>query len=196
MQMTARHHDAMNSYWADWPRSLSVCHNELRDIDRTSIPGGPACNEPASDRSEREAMSYYLCIAVPRPILGQLSRYFDPCIWTNSAQGTPIGEATRGSDKDLAAALIQIGSSSAFLVGRGGVKRTHNNDRRALLLDGVRSIYEANAGCTISLLLHAMRGLIATEPVLVREEIRLDLGRWEAIGGELEEDVRYRISTP
>jgi hypothetical protein len=93
--------------------------------------------------------------------------------------------------RDWRVVLLQIGSSSASLIGKGGTKRTHNNDHSGLLIDGITKLVKADI--PVYFLVHWMEGNISTEPVLVKGEKQLTIdGLLQEIWG-IEEDTRYYV---
>jgi hypothetical protein len=105
----------------------------------------------------------------------------------------PIGITTRGKNHTWLATILQIGSSSASLIGKAGARRTHNNDHTGLFISGIQALL-ANENCTsVSILAHWMHGYITTEQIPLRDEISLERSALTQAFSELEEDVRYTV---
>ena len=139
-------------------------------------------------------MSYFLCLAVPRAVADKLLRAFDPMIRFTDASTFPIGEVTRGSRDSRSAFLVQIGSSSASLVGKGGLRRTHNNDHSALLVAGIRTLMENEACHSITFLLHWMQGFVSKEDIPIKNEQTVNIADLADAVLNIAEDVRYKVT--
>jgi len=102
--------------------------------------------------------------------------------------------ATRGKNASWKAVLLQIGSSSASLIGKAGVRRTHNNDHTGLFVAGIEALLEGENCGSISFLAHWMRGHIESEEVKLRDSQCIMLSGIQKVIDALEEDVRYTVS--
>jgi hypothetical protein len=139
-------------------------------------------------------MSYFLCLSVPEDVVQALPRAFDPSVYLTEVSALPIGEVTRGEDTRWRSYLLQIGSSSASLVGKGSVRKTHNSDRSAVLVSGIQALLAMRACSSISFLLHWVRGHLATEEVTAKRQELLNATDLPLIVASLEEDVRYVVT--
>ncbi len=140
-------------------------------------------------------MSFFLCLAVPQEAQAQLASAFDKRVHLTDASSFPIGKATRGRKHSWMPVLLQVGSSSASLIGKGGLRRTHNNDHTAILVSGIQRLLE-NEGCfSVSFLAHWMQGRIDQEQIVLKGEKQINLSEIAQSLLEVEEDVRYLVST-
>jgi hypothetical protein len=138
-------------------------------------------------------MSCFLCLSVPPEVAPNLRTSFDPIIRLTEASSWPIGEAARGKNKQWPSYVLQIGFSSAKLVGPFPARRTHNNDRSGLLVSGIQSLL-ADASCpSIAFVLHWFKGHLATEIIPLKDERTVCLTDLARSIYELDEDVRYVV---
>ena len=106
----------------------------------------------------------------------------------------PLGKATKGKNFSWPVYIIQSGSSSASLVGKGSLKKNATINRQAQhFITGVENLLENNATLSLSFLLHWMTGIIASEEVVVRQQKLVHLTDLAASISVIEEDVRYLI---
>ena len=138
-------------------------------------------------------MSFFLCVAMPREATHLLPSVFDKSIFQTDASDFPIGKAAIGKNRSWSAVLLQIGSSSAFLVGIANIKKTHNNDRTELLLSGINALMEREECPSLTLLGHWMRGYISTEDVPIEAEKRIDLSVLSGVVSDFEVNIRYTV---
>lgn len=82
-------------------------------------------------------MSYFLCLAVPPEAAALLPSVFDARIHQMEVTHFPIGKLTQGDHHSWAAVLLQVGSSSATLIGKSSKRK---NDHTDLLLAGVQNL--------------------------------------------------------
>jgi hypothetical protein len=138
-------------------------------------------------------MSYFLCLAVPPEVTGLLPSVFDERIHRTDVSDWPIGVTTRGKNRSWKAILVQIGSSSASLIGKGGARKTHNNDHTELLISGITALLERQECASLSFLVHWMHGYITTEEIPLQCDKRIELSALLQSLIELEDDVRYTV---
>lgn len=139
-------------------------------------------------------MSYYLCLATPPEIHESIFPAFPDTVRFIDASHFPIGKATRGRNLSWPVYILQIGSSSASLVGKGSAKKNAAINRQAQhFIAGVESLLENNATLSLSFLLHWMTGIIASEEVVVRQQKFVHLTDLAEAISAIEEDVRYLI---
>lgn len=140
-------------------------------------------------------MSYFLCLAVPQAATDHMRLAFDRRIHLTEAHDLPIGKATRGKNNNWATYLLQVGSSSASLLCKGVIRRTHNNDHSEVLLSGIQALLKNENVPSLSFLVHWMHGYITTEEIPVKTEKHVGLPDLPHILLDTEEDVRYTVST-
>ena len=138
-------------------------------------------------------MSYYLCLSVSDTVASPLAGYFEQRVYLTDASRMPIGIQTNMAS-EWRPYLMQVGSSSASLIGKGGIKRTRNNDHRHILVDGVNRILSDHPDAAAAVVVHWMTGRVDAEAVGILRDVRLNIREWTELGGELFEDVRYIIS--
>ena len=138
-------------------------------------------------------MSYFLCLATPPDIDEKVPLSFDKRIYRTDVSNFPIGIATKGPKHSWKATLLQIGSSSASLIGKAGVRRTHNNDLTVLLIAGIQVLLQDKSCSSLSFLVHWMEGHIKTENIPIRSEQSFQLPDLTRVVSSLDEDVRYTV---
>lgn len=105
----------------------------------------------------------------------------------------PIGKLTRGNHHSWTAVLLQIGSSSASLIGKSSLRKTHNNDHSDLLISGIQSLLQEEDCFSLSILVHWMHGYIIDEEIALQGDKHIhELALPEELL-KFEEDVRYTI---
>ena len=88
---------------------------------------------------------------------------------------------------------MQVGSSSASLVGKAGVRRTHNHDHTQMLVSCLELLIADDSCPSMAFLLHWMHGRIDTEPVIARREERVSPDCLSQTIDLIDEDVRYVV---
>ena len=141
-------------------------------------------------------MSYFLCLAFTPEVQTHLRSSFDSSIYLTDASQYPIGNTTRGRNTSWSAALLQIGSSSASLIGKANLKETRNNDHSQLFVSGIQTLFENEYCSSLSFLVHWMRGYLTREEIALRREEHIELSALSRTLPELEEDVRYTVVRP
>jgi len=142
-------------------------------------------------------MSYFLCLAIPETVSESAFRAaFDQSIWFTAVTDCPIGKITCGkriNDKrnKWRATFLQIGFCSAKLIGKGAIKKTHNNDKSPLLIAGLQRLL-ADENCpSVCFLGHWMQGSISEEEFLLRGQEQIIVAQLPEVLERLEEDTRY-----
>ncbi len=139
-------------------------------------------------------MSYYLCLATPPEMCESIFPAFPDTIQLIDASHFPIGKATKGRDLSWLVYILQSGSSSASLVGKGSAKKNAAINRQAQhFVTGVETLLGDNATLSLSFLLHWMTGIIASEEIIVRQQKVIHLTDLATSMSAIEEDVRYLI---
>jgi hypothetical protein len=138
-------------------------------------------------------MSCFLCLSVPPEAASNLRHSFDPIIHLTEASLWPIGQAARGKNKQWPSYFLQVGSSSAKLVGPFPARRTHNNDRSDLLVSGLQSLLAAVACPSVTFLFHWFKGCLQTETIPLKDERTVGLTDLARSIYDLDEDVRYVV---
>lgn len=140
-------------------------------------------------------MSFFLCLAFPRRSTEKVLTAFHPSVGFTNVSTMPIGVATKGKKDAWEACLLQVGSSSASLIGRGSIKKNARiNDQKDYFVLGVEKLIETENYLSLSFLVHWMHGLIDTEAVDVRDERNIDKLQLRHFIPSMEEDVRYLVS--
>ena len=139
-------------------------------------------------------MSYFLCLAVPKGMSHKLSLVFDRCVHLTDVTDFPIGEATKGKNKLWRVFNLQVGSSSASLIGRGAIKvSARNNDRTGLFISGLEALLEEDNRLSLCILIHWMSGSMTTEKFDVSEERPLSLMSFKRDISILQENIRFLV---
>lgn len=138
-------------------------------------------------------MSYFLCLAFPAKLDECVRKSFDARILQTDASVFPIGKTTRGPKFSWKATLLQVDFSSASLIGKASVRKTHNNDHTELFVSGVQTLFKSASCTSVSFLAHWMQGYINTEEVTPKAEQSIKVSDLAQIVTDLEEDVRYTI---
>lgn len=130
---------------------------------------------------------------MPQEAVSSLRSSFNQVIYLTDVSSLPIGAITRGKNTSWSAYLLQIGSSSASLLGKGSTRKTHNSDRSELFISGIQSLMINPACSSVSFLVHWMQGLIAAEEITIKQEQQIRLQDTAQFVLNLEEDVRYVV---
>ena len=138
-------------------------------------------------------MSYFLCLAIPAHLATRLPASFDSRIHMTDASSYPIGKTTRGKHLLWSSFLLQVGSSSASLIGKGSAKKSHNNDHSELLVSGIQKIFDETDCHSLSLLAHWMEGYITTEQIALADEQEILIADLPRALLSLAENIRYTI---
>ncbi|HEY3332805.1 MAG TPA: hypothetical protein VGK19_22420 [Capsulimonadaceae bacterium] len=138
-------------------------------------------------------MSFYLAVGIPPQLVSKLRESLDSQIYIGDVTDFPIGRATTRGRSSWVAYTLQIGSSSASLVGKGAIRRTHNNDKSALLISGVEALLGCENVPSITLLLHWMSGWIQNEEVHATCEERVRIENLPETVETMQSDVRYIV---
>ena len=139
-------------------------------------------------------MSYFLCLALQANEENVLGLAFDKRIFISKVSNLPIGISAISNDLKQKAFLLQIGSSSASLVGKGGAKKTHNNDHSELFISGLQTLLNREECTSVSFLVHWMKGLIALEQVHVKQEKNIGISELSIVIRNVEEDTLYIVT--
>lgn len=140
-------------------------------------------------------MSYFLCLALPRKVSKKMLTAFHPNIHFTNVSTLPIGIATKGRKDAWDAYLLQVGSSSASLIGKGSARKNARiNDQSDYFALGVESLMETEEYLSLSFLAHWMHGYIETEAVSVHAEKSVEHTQLRCLLLNLEEDTRYLVS--
>ena len=139
-------------------------------------------------------MSYFLCLALIADEENQLRSAFDKRIFISEASNFPIGRSAISNERKYKAFLLQIGSSSATLIGKGGARKTHNNDHSELLISGLQSLLIREECSSVSFLAHWTEGMIAVEQVPVLQVITIAVSDLQNTIRNFKEDTLYIVS--
>lgn len=139
-------------------------------------------------------MSYLAFLAVPEELEKEFHSCFDPMIFISEASDFAISRSLRDTTASWKLYSLRTGAGSEKLLGQvGKSRRTHNNDKSQLLIDGVEKFLKMNGGQVV-FFYHLFRGHFATEEAVVAGREAFDFETFRITFQQLESDTVYLVS--